>query len=246
MLKKSILAFCTAFLLTLNLHSAESLKMDSKTLIAKNIEAMGGKGRISAMDNMKVVFDAQSPQLMGEITIWVKDGENYRMDVSQGKEFPVNSLIVTPTIGMGNNPQGGIDTLRPEALSAYRGQFINQTSIFKSPLYGYDPQNTIADYVGMENRDGKKYHVVEVAPVEMAAQKSKIYIGEKDYFVNYIVTQAQGGEIVVELTDYKNSDGISYPGNITSKYNGQVQNSFKLKELQVKPTYPKGLFQSIN
>lgn len=245
MTNKFLFSLVLLLALTSSVFSAPPAKVSSQELISKNIEAMGGAKRIAAMDNLKVIFDANSSMLKGEITLWLQNGTNYRMDVNQGKQYPINSIVITPSIGFGHNPQGTIDTIKGQALEQYQLTFNYQASMFKSPLYGYDPSNSVVEYVGRENKNGVKYYVLEMAPIENPAQKSKIYLDPDKYFVNYIISETPNGDVVVELSNYKKSASIAYPTKIQSSYAGQVQNVFELKSLEIAPQFPKGLFTEI-
>jgi|GEM_PF-6552401 len=223
--------------------SEGELTVDLDEIIRLNLQAMGGISNIEKIKDVKVVLEVDSPYLKGENTLWIDDNERFRMDAKTNGM--TSSIVINGEKGWANNTNGGVDIIPPEYLNNMKSQFISQLETFKSPLYGYDPKNSKARYIGDENKDGFSYRKVSISANDDPDMNTNVFIDPATNYVRFLVRETPQGKQEIVLDSYKRVGGVLLPHVITSKFNGQLQSKLTVKSIDLAPKFDSGIFEEL-
>jgi len=212
---------CLAFILL-----AAGVRLQAQTadeIIAKHIDAMGGKDKLQALKSLYmegVAVMANGTEI--DTKTWKVKGKLYRQEISFGMGNVV--IIATPTKGWTSNPRSG-GTFAPmpdEALKAAQPQM--------------DPSGPFVDYAAKGNKvelqgtdtasGGKKCYKLKVT--FPSGQEVTYYIDAQTYYIDR--ESRKGGGMMggggggrrdpnapfnIDFSDYqKTSDGYVFPNTI--------------------------------
>jgi outer membrane lipoprotein-sorting protein len=198
----------------LSLIGASSFAQDVNDIINKNIEAMGGKDKLSKLLS---VYEENTTSVMGNdlnSKVWVLNGQGMRAEVEVMGSTIIT--VMTKDTGWMVNPMTGNSDPQPipmeqvkqsAARMDLRGQFLN-----------YAANGYTATLVGKEQLDGKDNYKVKLT--KTGEGDLLFYIDGATYYVNKMVTtvKANGSDVTSEIafTDYKTTpEGYVFPYTTT-------------------------------
>jgi outer membrane lipoprotein-sorting protein len=210
-------------------------------LINSNINAMGGAQNISNIKGVKLDMEVSARGRSGINEILIDGTGNYKMVSKMGER--TDAIIINGGKGWNVATDSTVIEMAAPQVNQFVQQIEMQVQTIKSPLFGYNPNNTNAEYAGIENRKGVAYHKLEMSPKAAPTQKQFLYINPTTYFVDYLEMPSPQGKLQIVFDDYKRTSNISAPMSITSKLDGNIQNMIKLKNVKINPKFSAEEFQ---
>jgi len=208
MLSKKFTALSAALLLT----SVTLFAQTAADIMNKNIQAMGGKEKLSKLVS---VYEENTTSVMGqnlESKVWVVNGKGIRTEVDMMGSKIIT--VMTKDTGWMSNPMMGNGDPQPlpmqqvkqaAARMDLRGQFLN-----------YAANGYTATYLGKATVNGKVTYKVQLAK---AGEGTFIYfIDASTYYIDQLQVNATvNGKSVattMQFTDYKKTpEGYIFPVN---------------------------------
>lgn len=217
MLSKKITALSAVLFLICVTGSAQT----ATDIINKNIQAMGGKDKLSKLVS---VYEENSTSVMGqnlESKVWVVNGKGMRTEVDMMGTKIIT--VITKDTGWMSNPMMGNGDPQPlpmqqvkqaAARMDLRGQFLN-----------YAANGYTATYEGKEKVDGKDTYKIELS--KKGEGTFLYYIDATTYYVDRlaVAANANGKNVTstMTFTGYKKTpEGYVFPTN-TSISSPQAQ-----------------------
>jgi len=229
------LALSAFLLLSTGLHS-----QTADEIVAKHIEAIGGKDKLSSIKSIKM---ESTMNMMGNDapnTAYILDGKGYRNEMEMMGQKMVQ--VITDKGGWMINPmQGSTDPqeLPADQLKTLAGRF------YIVPLLNYQDKGTTLELQGKAKVGDADNWKIKVT--DKAANIVTYYIDAKTY---YITQQESSGEmmgntvtVTVNYSDYKKTDSgwvVPYATDINM---GQFSIASKLNKIEVNPTIDPALFE---
>jgi hypothetical protein len=193
----------------LSLIGAGTFAQDVNTIINKNIDAMGGKDKLSKLAS---VYEENTTSVMGtDLTskIWVVNGQSMRMEMEvMGSTI---TMVVTKDTGWMINPMMGNSDPQPlpagqlkQSMSQMnlQGQFVNYAANgFTATLLPPDTLNGKTNYKVKLSKTGEEY---------------VFFIDQTTYYVNKVssTVKVDGSDVngEIALADYKTTpEGYVFP-----------------------------------
>ncbi|GMQ27210.1 hypothetical protein Aoki45_38930 [Algoriphagus sp. oki45] len=181
------------------------IENDPATVIANYIKAVGGKDKVNAIKNAKLVMEANIQGQVLELSS-IADAENSRMiqTTSVGGNVLQKTMFVN---GKAQVMAGGQVQELPDETAA---MLKPQTFVF--PEERYEEMGFALAYVGVEQIDGEDVHVLDIT--------APIGIVTKEYYsvatgLKVRTSSDATGEIT--YSDYQEVDGIKFPMTMTIK-----------------------------
>jgi outer membrane lipoprotein-sorting protein len=208
----------TALLL---LASGSALALDADELIAKNIEAKGGRAALDAIQSVKqtgkIAFSGDFAFELGLVQIATRPGR-VRAESSVQGLTAVQAWDGKEAWQI--QPFGGRKD--PQKLSEEDARDLVDTADIDGDLVDYAKKGSKVEYLGTEDVDGTEAHKLKVT------QKSgdvKYYYLDPDYFLEIRVTTQRtlrGSEVVYEadLGNYEKVAGVFMPFSIEAGAKG--------------------------
>jgi hypothetical protein len=212
-----------AFAITLLAAAPHVKAQTADEIIAKNIDALGGKEKLQSIKTLYMEGTAvmQNGMEINTRTWRVKD-KLYRQEISFGMGNVV--IIVTPTNGWASNPRSGgeFKPMPEEALKSLRLQLD-----VPGPLVDYAAKGYKVELSGKDTVDGKPCYKIKLTPA--TGNELTYSIDAKSYYV-LRETHKGGGmmgggqgrrdpnaEFNIDFSDYqKTPDGYIFPYTITT------------------------------
>lgn len=196
--KQSVLAVA-AFL-----SVATATAQTADEIVAKHVDAMGGKDKISGIKSLRTEGTVSIMGQEAPITVVVMNGKGYRSDVDFGGQKFVNAM--NDKGGWMINPMmGGTDA---QALPAdqYNAQ-KDQLSV-GGPLFDYAAQGNKIELQGKEKVGGNDAYKLKVTSKDNSV--STYYIDPATHYIVKVAKTAnmggQEGTVEVLMSNYKKTD----------------------------------------
>lgn len=178
---------------------------DPATVIANYIKAVGGKDKVNAIKNAKMVMEASIQGQVLELSS-IADAENSRMiqTTSMGGNVLQKTMFVN---GKAQVMAGGQVQELPDETAA---MLKPQTFVF--PEERYEEMGFTLAYAGVEQIDGEDVHVLDItAPVGILT---------KEYYsvaTGLKVRTSSDATGEINYSDYQEVDGILFPMTLSIK-----------------------------
>jgi hypothetical protein len=224
-LKLNVLALAALFsAVSVNAQTADEI-------IAKNIEAAGGKEKLAAitsvrMENTLEVMGNEAPN-----TTTILNGKGYRNE----SEFNGAKIIqvFTDKSGWMVNPMAG--AAEPQALPDDQLK-AGQAQIYAVPLLDYAARGGKAELLGQEKVGDVNAYKIKITDAGGGA--ATYYFDPSTYNLLQVVRSSemmgQQMDITATYSDYKKTDyGWVVPQNVAINMGGQFSMTLKLKTIEI-------------
>lgn len=210
----------------ISLTGTASFAQTVNDIINKNIEAMGGKDKLSKLLS---VYEENTTSVMGNdlnSKVWVVNGQGMRAEVEVMGSTIIT--VMTKDTGWMVNPMTGNTDPQPIPMEQVkqsasrmdlRGQFLDYAA------NGYN-----ATLVGKEQVDGKDNYKVKLS--KTGEGDLLFYVDAATYYVNKMVTttKANGADVTAEIAfaDYKKTpEGYIFPytTTISNAQTGEIKST---------------------
>jgi hypothetical protein len=228
LLKLSLLASATF------LCGISTFAQTADEIIAKHIDAIGGKDKIAAIKSIRM---ETSSQIMGNDApgnITIVNGKGFKSET----EFNGSKMIqcYTDKGGWATNPMGGNT---PEAMPAEQYKAGKAQLQVGGELYDYASKGSKAELLG---KDGNLY---KIKLTTKDSSESTYYIDPTTYYITKMTksgeVMGQQVEIVINYSDYKKTDfGYTIPYNTQLDFGSMFSMAIATKKVEINtPVDPK-------
>ena len=236
-MKKTILILSAVFFLGISALSAATLE----EVLAQNYKTKGGVEKLNSLKSvhMKGKFTQMGMEMPMEM--WFKKPKQMRMQMNiQGQNMIMafdgtTAWWIMPMMGI-NEPQ--------EMPESQKGNITENAEMMDEPLLHYKEQGHKLELVGEEDLEGTKVYKLKMTKKD--GKVLEFYLDKESGIelrqVQY--TMAQDQEVKVEsiFGDYKQVEGMMFPGQIDMVANGNPTGSMLISEIIVNPVIDAGFF----
>lgn len=228
-------------LLTVLFSVASIHAQTADEIIAKHIEAIGGKGKLSGITSVRM---ENTMQVMGNdmpSTTVIVNGKGLRNE----SEFNGQKIVqvYTDKGGWALNPMAG--ATEPQALTEEQYK-AGKDQIYVIPFLNYAARGDKAELVGQE-----KVGTVNAHKVKLTGKDSTVTMYFFDPTTYYILQTVRTGEmmgqqldITTSYSDYKKTDfGWVVPQAMEVSFGGQFSMTAKVNKVEVNPTVDAAVFE---
>ena len=236
-----IMMILIIFLVSTDFLAAEETLPTPEEIIAKNIEAMGGKKALEKIKNRKIV-------LSGKI---VPMGIEAKLTYYQ--ERPNKHYALTDLGTMGKE-RAGSDGKIAWVVSPFSGTRILEGEELANTLLqnsfngpdGYDTPYKMMKTEGVEQINGKDCYKVVKTP-EIGTPRT-IYYDKDNFLIVKAITESKSpqGKFKTEAyyDVYQKVDGILFPRKIITFMMGQKYNEISFDKIELNNEMPEGIFDT--
>ena len=222
---------------SLNAQTAEEI-------IAKYIDAIGGKDKITAINSVRMGTTISANGTDASGTIVVVNGKGYRNESDWGGQKVIQ--VYTDKSGWTQNPFVGVND--PQALpdEAYK---MGQYQIYLVPLLDYASHGDKVELLGQERIGGgsgpNTYKIRVTNPNGMA---STYYLDVASNLPIQSITTTdfagQKTDVTTTYSDYVKSDaGWLYPQTVGIDFGGNFSMTSKVSKIEINPAIDSGIFE---
>lgn len=222
--------------ITALLSSAAVMAQTADEIVAKHIEALGGKEKIS---QIKSIVQESTMNVMGNEapnTTYILNGVGYKAEIDMGGQKIVQ--VYTDKGGWSINPMTGATDPQPipdEQYKAAKGQIFAG-----GPLYNYAEKGNKVEYAG---KDGNNHKL----KVTSNGTESTYYVDGTTYYIVKAVAkgnmQGQDVEITTNFSDYKKTDfGFVMPYAMEVDFGGFTMSSV-VKKVEINKEIDPKIFE---
>lgn len=199
-------------------------------IIAKNLEARGGKEMITKIKTMKVTGTMSTMGGDLAFTQYLKDNSKLRMEMSiQGMEIVqafdgITGWSINPMTGGGAQRSGEAEVNQARGQANIWGEFVNP-----------EDQGVALEYVGAEDIDGMTAYKIKVTDPE--GDSHFTYIDAITWLevkmVRTVSMMGQEADMDIFFSNYKDIGGVQYPMQMDMEMDGQQVMSMKRESVEV-------------
>lgn len=205
-------------------------------LVARNLQAKGGAERIAAVRTIKQTARMSSMGMDADIRIFAKRPNLMRQELEGGGMTMVMAFDGTTAWGL--NPNLGPS---PAALSGENAAMIREQADLDGPLVDYKTKGNTVEYLGAETVGGRRLHHLRIT--SPTKRVTDCYLDAETGLEARIVTQTPRGEMVQELSDYRDVDGLKFPFKVTSRVGGVQTVAIEITRIEINPQIDDAIFK---
>ena len=194
------------------LAAAEEMTLEE--LVAANIDARGGAGKIAAIETVRISAKMSLGGMEAPVTMEWKRPNMGRMEFTLQGQTAIQAFdgesgwMLMPFMGQ----------TAPEQMPEKQAEQLAEQSDFEGPLVGWEEKGHQLEYLGMEDVEGTEAHKIKL--IRRNGNVDYIFI-DPEYFLEIKQSgsrEMMGNEIEFQTTisDYKEVDGLVLPHAISS------------------------------
>lgn len=225
------------------LFTATAMAQSADEIIAKNLEARGGKDKISAIKTVKFTGKLIVPSqgLEAPVLQQTKRPSSVRLSIDiQGKSFV---QAYDGQTGWQLNPFSG----SPDAqkMSEEETNEIKSQADFEGLFVNYKEKGNTVELLGKEDLEGSPVYKLKVT--EKSGDTTVYYFDADSYLEikNTSKTKVQGTEIEIDTfsADYKEVNGVLFPHTYEQKVKGTVTTQITISKIETNIEIEDSLFK---
>ena len=205
-------------------------------IIARNVQAKGGAGRIAAVQTMKQTARMTSMGMEADITIYVKRPNMVRQELAGGGTTMI--MAFDGTMAWGVNPQTGP---APIPLTGDNAAMVKEQAHMDGPLVNYKEKGNTVEFFATESVGSRRAHRLKVT--SPTGRVMHCYIDTETGLEMKIVTEDPRGTVEQELSDYRDVEGLKMPFQIKTLIGGVPTVSITVTKVEVNPTIDDAIFR---
>jgi len=170
------------------------------------------------------------------LTIYQKRPDMVRVESS----FSGQNFIQTFDGKKGWNLNPFTGSTEPKEMTTEEAAQAKDQADIDGFLYNYKAKGSVVTLLPDEDLNGVNAHVISVMKADSSVIKS--YINPENNFIVKTIMNMNGADIVSELKDYKDFDGVMMPSLIETNVNGQIMMQITFDEVKFDQDIPDTLF----
>ncbi|MEA2165214.1 MAG: hypothetical protein QOK37_3341 [Thermoanaerobaculia bacterium] len=239
MSKKMLLTFCAVAL-----FAVSAFAQTADELLEKNLKAMGGKDKLTAIKSVKMTGKMKMGPMEAPFTLTKARPSGMRVD------FTIQGMTGTQaydgTTGWTLMPfMGNKD---PQKMSETELKDIRNEADFDGPTFDYKAKGNKVEYIGKEDVQGTPAYKLKVTTKD--GKESYVFLDAETYLAIRSEStrnmMGQDVEIETSIGDYKTvGDGLLFPHSIDSHQKGKEGmggQSITIENIELNPKVDAGLF----
>lgn len=203
-----------AVTLTVLLLGGKVFAQNVDDIIAKHVDAMGGKDKLAALNS---VYEETNSTIMGNelpAKVWVVNNVGFRMEMDMMGSQMVT--VVNRQKGWMINPMAG--STDPQALPDDAVKMFAHRMVLGGQLYNYKERGYTATLVGKEAVNGKDTYKIKLS--KAGESDATYYVDAATYYIDKSAAMSymngQSTEQDIIFTDYKKTpEGYVFPNSYT-------------------------------
>ena len=220
-MKKLLLAASAMFLM------AASFAQTAEEIVAKHIDAVGGKDKIEKIQNLVMVGSLTVQGASVSVTTTAVQGKLQRQDISvMGM---ANFVLMTDKEGWTYMPIQGQQKPEPSTPEDVK-ESLPDLDLF--PLYNYAAKGSKIESLGKEDVEGTECFKLKVT--FSTGKDETIFIDPTSYMIVREKTKKKANgqemEITTDLSDYKDVEGVKLPFSIGAQFGTLIITSIKANQ----------------
>ena len=188
-------------------------------LVAKNLAARGGEGKLKSLNSMKLTGNVSAQGMDMPLTVLTKRPNKMRQEMTMQGQKVVQAFDGETVWGI--NPMMG--STAPPRIEGPTADALKTQSIFDGPLVGYKDRGDTLEVVGPADVEGVKTWKLKLTRKD--GQSMHIFLdAETGLDKQWTATMDQSGmtmEINTVMTEYQATDGIMVARSMRSMMGGQ-------------------------
>ncbi len=202
-----------AVIAMLNGVIVQAQSQNADDIINKNIEAVGGKEKISAIKTVYTEYDMDVMGNQASGVSYIVNGKGYKSEIDLGGQKIVQ--VITDKGGWGINPLAG--QTAPEDLPEEQVKASQVQLQVGGPLFNYVEKGNSAELQGRENMGDVQTYKIKLTTKE--GLEFTYFLDPDTYYILKTIVKAnvngQDVETTYEFNNYKKTDyGFVMPENI--------------------------------
>ncbi len=234
--------------LMLVMGSVPASAMTADEVIAKSIEAIGGKEKLAAVKSKKMIGRTLMQGMEFPFTVQQKPPNLFRVDVSVQGIQVVQAFDGKTAWQISPQSGGKAEVMSPIQATTFRNQ-----ANFNGPLVDYKEMGFKAELVGKEEVEGTSVYHLKLAPKNDSVKAlygdftTHIYV-DADTFLEMKMTitgEMEGNAFEVDIypSDYRKVDGLILPHSIEIKSGGQTITQQVIDKIELNVDVADSLFK---
>jgi len=211
-------------------------------IVNKNIDAMGGKSKLS---QLKSIHMDMSMQMMGNdvaSSVTIVEGKGVRSETDvQGQKI---IQVVTDKGGWMINPMMGATT--PQALPEEQAKQSEGQLYATGPLYNYAARGNKVELQGQEKVGDVNAYKLKVTTKD--SSETTYYLDPTTYYIIQVVKSGEmmGNPVTITVTNsdfQKTPEGYVLPRTIQTDMGGQFSMTAKVTKIDINPAVDTSIFE---
>ncbi len=217
--------------------------MTADDLIAKNLEAKGGKDKLAALQSARVTGTVNMGGAEAPFALEWKAPDEVRMEITlQGMTLVraydgETGWMINPFMGK----------TEPEKMSPEDADMVKEQADFRGPLFDPETKGYKVAYGGETEIEGTPAYQLDVTRPDGGTMH--IYL-DKEYFLEFKQNDKRtirGQEVETEtaIGDYKEVGGLMFAHSLDTQMVGQPEGSgfnMTIENIELNPSFPAGDF----
>lgn len=238
MSRKTLLSLCAVAFLTVS-----AFGQTADEILAKNLKAMGGKEKITALQSMRLTGTMKMGPMEAPFTMTKMRPSNSRMD------FTIQGMTGTQaydgTTGWSLIPFGG--NKDPQKMTEDQVKDMRADADFDGPTFDYKAKGNKVEFVGKEDVEGTPAYKLHVTTKD--GKESNDYFDAETYLMirsdGVRNIQGQDLEVVTTYSDYKTVEGITIAHSMENHIKGKESmggQALSITKIDLNPKIDKAIF----
>lgn len=239
---KRIFSICFLSIFLLSLTASSGLSQTAEGILAKMIEAQGGRKTLEKIKDATISGSLEIIQqgMTLTLTIYSKEPNKMRMDME------VMGMVITQAFdgetAWGTNMQTfSIEEMPEDQAEDFKRQALGNDALLNPKKYGITYK-----YIGKEKIEDKDCFVLEQTFSD--GFKATLYVDSKTYLTHKIKAKSisqMGVEVESDtyLSDYKKVEGMMYPHAMTVFQDGEESVTMTFTEISINSGLEDSLFK---
>jgi len=235
-----VVKYCL-ILITVLFNTALAYSQTVDEIIAKHIDAVGGKDKLSGLTSVHMESTSEVMGSEGPSTTTILNGKGFRNESEFNGQKVVR--VYTDKGGWTINPFAGSND--PQALPDEQYK-AGEDEIYVEPFFNYADRGSKAELLGQEKVGEVNAYKIKLTNKDNSA--TTYYLDPSTYYVTQVVTttnvMGQDMEVKSNFSDYKKIDyGVVIPQTVQVNIGDQFTMTTKVNKIDINQPVDASIFE---